>query len=243
MRTDAVAQVPAFGALKLVLDSKIAEVNDLVKRLSDTTKGASEDKAKWRAKLVLLLSVACGAGSAYGRRTNNVELTAQFSHSASAFQRQRDTELIQMAHHVVELVGTVSAQLVDFGITSSVMDELRAALDHFEAKNPRPIVNIYTSEADRAELLAKAFELSNFVLEDMLRAASAYKLLNPNFYKSLENASRISKVGIRHDDPAAAADPAANNLAGPPDTVVNAGSALPPPPAGTGAPETPPTEQ
>jgi hypothetical protein len=81
------------------------------------------------------------------------------------------------------------------------MTEVNDALDNFEETNPKPIINVYVSEADRAMALKMAFALSEFVLENMMKAALIYKMLDPNFYQALGNASRISKVGIRHEEP------------------------------------------
>ncbi|MCF8246571.1 MAG: hypothetical protein K9J37_10065 [Saprospiraceae bacterium] len=89
---------------------------------------------------------------------------------------------------------------MDYGITTAFMSDVAEALVKFEEKNPKPIANVYTSEADRNELLNLAFGLSEFVIQDMMKSALVYKVVDINFYQSLENASRISKVGIRHDE-------------------------------------------
>lgn len=198
-RTDVVALVPAFVLLVAALKGRIVALNDLMKRLTTNASGISEDKNAWKSRLSLLLSIVCGAGVAYSRKLKDVVLEKNFGYAESTLYQLRDTELIQTAKAIMEEQANIAAQLVDYGITVAFMSDVAEALVKFEEKNPKPIANVYTSEADRNELLDKAFGLSEFVLQDMMKSALVYKVLDINFYKSLENASRISKVGIRHE--------------------------------------------
>lgn len=205
-RTDVVALVPAFVLLVASLQDRITALRGLMKPLTKKTDGFSEDKTNWKAQLSLLLSVVCGAGVSYSRKIKDVVMEKSFGFAETILSGMRDTELIETASSIIELQSTVATELKDYGITAELMAEVTDALAKFEAKNTLPIVNIYTGEADRNEALDYAFELSDFILQDMMKAALIYKVLDPNFYQSLDNASRISKVGIRHDqDPADAA--------------------------------------
>lgn len=198
--TTVVASVPAFAVLVTGLDTRITALRDQLKKLSMNNSGLSENKAYWKDRLSLLLSVVCGAGVAYARKTNDLVLENNFDYPISTFILMRDTELIETAQSIIDLQATVAAQLVDYGITTAFMTEVSDALANFEEANPKPIVNVYTSEADRELLLKMAFSLSDFVLQDMMKAALIFKVLNPVFYQSLDNASRISKVGVRHEE-------------------------------------------
>lgn len=196
----AVALVPAFAPLVAALKNRITALNAVVQRLSANTSGLYEDKLKWRTKLSQLLAAVCGAGVAYAKSINDVVLEGNFSFAESTLFGMRDTELIQAANSLIALEATVAAHLLDYGITSTLMKEVTNALENFEETNPKPIINVYVSEADRAMALKMAFELSEFVLENMMKAALIYKMLNLNFYQALENSSRISQVGIRHEE-------------------------------------------
>lgn len=201
-RTDAVALIPAFALLVADLKTRIAALKVLMQRLSSNTSGYQADKTKWKDKLALLLSIVCGAGVSYAKKIEDVALERNFGFADSTLHGMRDTELIETAHSLIALQGTVAAQLVEYGITTSFMNDVTTALENFEEKNPKPIVNVYTSEADREQLMDLAFDLSEFVLQNMMKSALVYKVLDFNFYQALNNASRISKVGIRHDEPA-----------------------------------------
>ncbi|MBI5917525.1 MAG: hypothetical protein HY842_19325 [Bacteroidetes bacterium] len=220
-RPDVVALVPAFVLLVAALKSRITALNNLMQRLSANTSGYYEDKVKWKDKLSLLLSMVCGAGVSYSRKIGDVVLERNFSFAETTLFGLRDTELIQTANSLIALQATVAAQLVPYGITIDLMTQVNEALDNFEEVNPKPIVNVYTSEADREQLLDMAFDLSDFVLQDMMKAALIYKVLDLNFYQSLENASRISKVGIRHEEPPVEGEGVAKEAAAAPEEMMN----------------------
>lgn len=198
----ALTMVPAFAALVTLLNDKIMAINAVMLRLSSKSTALATDKTEWKARLSLLLSVVCGAGVSYSRKIKDVVLEGNFGYVESELFQLRDTELIQVANSIIELQASVAAQLVDYGITTAFMDDVQDALDKFVEKNPKPIVNVYTSEVDRSELLSLAYDLSDFVLNDMMQAAKIFKLLKPGFYQSLENASRIRSAGLRHEVPA-----------------------------------------
>lgn len=198
--TTVVALVPAFVALVADLGNRITALRDQLKKLSVNNSGLHENKTYWKEQLSLLLSVVCGAGTSYARKINDVVLENKFSFAMTPLKEMRDTELIETAQSIIDLQASVAAQLVDYGITTAFMTDVSDALANFEEANPKPIVNVYTSEADRELLLKMAFSLSDFVLQDMMKAALIFKVLNPVFYQSLDNASRISKVGVRHEE-------------------------------------------
>ncbi len=133
-------------------------------------------------------------------------LEEKFSYAESILIGKRDTELIATANSIIELQATVAAQLEDYGITKTEVEALKNALENFEAKNSTPIVNVVMGEIDRKNALTKAFELSDFILNDMMKAALIFKLKAPEFYAQLKKASLIRNQGIRHEqDPEAAA--------------------------------------
>lgn len=193
-----VALVPAMVALVVLLKNRITVLKDIIKRISLKKKGLRKDKDEWEEKLTLLLSIVCGSGVSYGKKINDVVMEENFSLAQSTLEGLRDTELIEKANAIIEMQSDVAAQLIEYGITTAFMDDVKLALEKFEEKNSKPIVNIYTTEADNAEAMTKAFELSDFVLQDMMKAALIYKVLNLNFYNSLKNATRVSDVGVRH---------------------------------------------
>ncbi len=200
-RTDVVALVPAFVLLVTSLKNRITALKALMQRVSIDNSGYYADKIKWKDKLALLLSILCGSGVSYAKKIEDPVLEGKFGFADSTLFGMRDTELIEAANSLIALQATVAAQLVEYGITTSFMDDIATALDNFDEMNPKPIVNVYTSEADREELLDMAFGLSEFVLQDMMKAALIYKVLNFNFYQALKNASRIRNAGLRHDKP------------------------------------------
>lgn len=217
-RPDVVATVPAFVLLVAALGERITALRALIKQLSKKESGLALDKTNWKERLSLLLSVVCGAGVSYARKVNNVVLEKNFGFAETILSNMRDTELIETAQSIIDLQGTVAAELVDYGITNAFMNDVRAALTSFEEKNPKPMVNIYTGEALRNEAFDKAFELSDFVLQNLMKSALVFKVMNPNFYLSLEKASHISKVGVRHDENPAAANMEMNRVQPSPNT-------------------------
>ena len=90
--------------------------------------------------------------------------------------------------------------LSPYNINEAFIAELDKSMSDFEAINTAPIVNVYTGEVERSELIKVTFEGSDFVFNDLMAAALMFKKNQNTFYESLVNASRISKVGIRHDD-------------------------------------------
>jgi len=203
---DVVALVPAFVVLVVALGTRITTLRAQMKKVSMKNSGLYENKTNWKESLSLLLSVLCGAGVSYARKISDVVLRNNFDYPVSTFTEMRDTELIEMAQSLIELQATVAAPLVDYGITTAFMTEVGEALDNFDEANPQPITNVYTMEAERELLLKMAFSLSDFVLQDMMKAALIYKVLNPTFYQSLHNASLIRNAGLRHEEePATAA--------------------------------------
>ena len=197
--TSIVDQVPAFVLLVIELGNRTTALRVLNKKLKTKNSGYADQKAYWKEQLALLLSVICGAGVSYAQKINDVVLEQNFDYPISTFTEMRDTELIELAQSIIDLQATVAAQLLDYGITTAFMTEVNEALDNFEEVNPKPIVNVYTAEADRKKLIEGAFALSEFVLQNMMKAALIYKVLNPIFYQSLDNASLIRNSGLRHE--------------------------------------------
>lgn len=197
--TTTVNTVPAFAALLLVLGTMITSLRNLMQKVSTKTGGDALDKTNWKEELSLYLAVVCGAGVSYSKKVKDVVLEEKFSYAESILSGKRDTELIATANSIIALQATVAAQLQDYGITSTEMDALNNALENFEAKNSTPIVNVVTGEIDRKLALDKAFELSDFILNDMMKAALIFKLKAPEFYALLKKASLIRNQGLRHE--------------------------------------------
>ncbi len=195
-----VKKMPTFESLVATLGIKITNLKLVAKQLDTKNGGYRKDKINWKEQLSLLLSVVCGAGVSYAKTAGDIVLQEKFAFAETALSGQRDTELIGTANSIIELQETVAAQLLGNGITSDFMNEVKAALANFEAKNTLPIVNVYAGEAKREEAMKLAFELSDFVLQNMMKAALIFKITDPGFYMTLENASHISKVGVRREE-------------------------------------------
>ncbi len=200
-KPETVNSVTAFALLVAKLGVFIAEIRNLIKQLSQNNEGISAAKTQVSKELALMLSVVCGAGVSYGKHIKDLVLEKRFDYPESDFTRMRDVELLETADNLIVLQATYDKELLPYGINANLVLHLKDLRDQFEQKSAEPIVNVYTGEADRNELLKKTFEVSDFVLNDLMSAAKIFKLNDPNFFAALDNASRISKVGIRHDEP------------------------------------------
>lgn len=199
--TSVVATVPAFVVLVSGLGTRITALRAQMKKLNTKKKaGDAENKAYWKEELSELLAIICGSGISYAKKKGDIVLKNEFDFPVSEFKDMRDTELIEMAQSIIDLQATVAAGLIDYGITPAFMTDVTAALQNFEMANPKPIANVSTTAADRDLTLKMAFSLSDYVLQDMMKAALIYKRLNPTFFQSLDNASLIRDNGLRHED-------------------------------------------
>ena len=200
-RPEAVALFPSFAALVVTLGVFITELKAMMQKLSRNQEGTGERKKQLRSDLALRLAALCGAGISLGRKLANQEVEKAFGFVESDFLHLKDSELVEVASDLLSLQQVHDKDLLDYGITPELVSEIASLRTEFETISPEPIVNVYTGEADRKELLAKAFQVSDFVLNDLMSAAKIFKLKDPNFFLTLENASRISKVGVRHEAP------------------------------------------
>lgn len=200
-RPEAVALFPAFAGLVTGLGNYIVELKSMMQKLTRNQEGTSERKKQLKSDLALRLAALCGAGTSLGRKMANQEVEKAFGFVESNFLHLKDSELVEVASDLLVLQQQHDKGLLDYGITPEMVAEIASLRTEFETISPEPIVNIYAGEADRKELLAKAFQVSDFVLNDLMSAAKIFKLKDPNFFLTLENASRISKVGVRHEEP------------------------------------------
>lgn len=196
---DIVALVPAFVLLVTGLGTRITELRLQIKKVSKKNGGSSNTKEYWKNQSAFLLSIVCGAGIAYAQKIKDMKLEENFNFSKTALEELRDTELIETGQSIIDTQATLAAQLIDYGITTAFMTTVTEALSNFEEANPEPIANVSTTKAKHEQLLDDAFALSAYVLENMMKAALIYKVLNPLFYQSLDNASLVRDTGVRHD--------------------------------------------
>jgi hypothetical protein len=195
-----VSSIPAFVLLVNRLAEFMVAIKNLMRKLLENNSGNAGQKAIAKAALGLNLAMLGGAGRSYARSIKDVVLYEKFHFAESTLTDMRDAVLIETANSLKSLMNEYSKELEPYNINEEFIAELNKSLSDFEEINTSPIVNVYTGEAERSELIKVTFEGSDFVFNDLMAAALMFKKKHGTFYDSLVNASRVSKVGIRHDD-------------------------------------------
>lgn len=129
--------------------------------------GIATDKQDLKESLVEIALRVAGAVHAYAFETENDELGESVDYQRTDLTHMRDELLDQRCSNIHAAATEHISSLADFGITPTVLDSLRDAINAFHEKSPQPRTAIST-RSTYTESLVENFDRTDLILTEQL---------------------------------------------------------------------------
>ena len=211
-------KISMFKDLETVLDNNVSII-DRIPQLKDSTdkfknlitdisnkavikntvlKGSVITKTNKRIELETAILESASALSAFGSKTEN-EIIKAISHTtSSSLDKSRDTDLINKANSILDMMVQNETALVSYAVSSDDIEKLRNCIAAY--KNSSAVTSGSKTESllinkSLQELFQEGMHILEFEIDKMV---DSLKSKEKNFYDSYYAVRTIKNLGIRH---------------------------------------------
>lgn len=209
-----VAGLPGFPGKLEELGAKVGEIEDLAKSQAQPTQGQTAQREDlFEAMIETTLDVA-GVVLAVANRQSLPVLARAVSISRTVFERSRRPHCVWLAERVLEAAQSVASQLVNYGVTETVLQRLQDRIQAAREAVTQPRATIAAKRA-ASVALGHAYRQADALLRGQIDPlVYALRTSHREFYAAYRSARRVVDVrGTRRreasDDPAHSAPVAA----------------------------------
>ena len=147
------------------LKEVIFKLGDAVQKQSANITGITEEKKQRRQKMTDETFVVGQLVSAFAIAKNLTALDAEVNYPASSLNRMSDDEVGEICNKVYLKAKENLPDLADFGITTTVLDELKALIDNYNAKTQVNKVAV-NQRSEQTKVIAKLIREGKAILSD-----------------------------------------------------------------------------
>lgn len=202
------AALPAFGVSFGKFDSLVDQIGDKEKERVTKTPGKVNLRDEAEDALVLGTLIVASALTAYASSTGNSQLKGAVKISESQLRYVRTIDQLNMAKVVLDLATANLAALGPFGVTQTVLDDLKARTAAYDAAT-KQVSSGMAERVGARTAVSDLFIQADQVLKDELdRMMHFFRVSAPEFYNDYRAVRVIKDVGVRHGKTAGSIAPA-----------------------------------
>jgi len=190
------AIVQVFNSFK----SLVAEIKDIDYEFVIRTRDETMKKKMKRTILCERIFRIANALFVLGARTNDTDLLANAKFTKWELNRMRDTLLSKKCEFVLAKANEHQQELVDYGITQSVIAEAEEALDEFTGALGEQTREYENTAADRLTLTEKFKTATSILKQELDRLMTLIENEAPDFYNAYRSARTIKDLGLQHGE-------------------------------------------
>lgn len=207
-----------FRDLETVLDrnriiiERIPELSDSVSKFKNVVeeisikavmkntvlKGAFISKTNKRIELESVMIENAAALSAFGAKTENEMIKAVAGISPSSLDRLRDTEILNKAKSILDIIKDNSSALASYSVTPEDIEKFKTCIENYRTSSSETS----GSKTDSLIINKSLQDLFNYGMQilsnEVDKMVDALKNKEKNFYDSYYAVRTIKKLGIRH---------------------------------------------
>ena len=203
--------LPAFAASFGRFDSVVDQIGEKDKERMTKTPGKANARDETEDALVLGTLIVTSALTAYASSTGNAQLKGAVKISESQLRYARTNEQLNLAKVVLDLATANLAALGPFGVTQTVLDDLKARIAAYDAAT-KQVSSGMAERAGARTAVSDLFNQADLILKDELdRMMHFFRVSAPEFYNDYRNARVIKDMGVRHGKPGQPTPPAAGS--------------------------------
>ena len=130
----AIDAILPLKSARIKLKKVIADFGDAVQKQSENVTGITEEKKQRRQLMTDETFIVGQLVSAFAIAKNHTALDTDVNYSITAFNRMSDDEVAIICNKVYTKAKENLADLADYGITTVVLDKLKALIDNYNSK-------------------------------------------------------------------------------------------------------------
>jgi len=195
--------IPAFAGAYERFDDLLDEIGVKDKERVSKTSGKVAAKDEAEDSMAMATVIVSSGLVALAKSKNNVQLKDAAHIMESRFRHSRPTEQLNTAKLTYDLAVANKEDLAQFGITSAMLDDLKARIAAYETA----VKEVSSGMAERSgarSAVSDLFVQADEVLKDELdRMMQIFRVTDPEFYNDYRSARVIRDLGVRHGKNAA----------------------------------------
>ncbi len=188
--------LPAANRAFTEFEQCILHIQDGSRRQVQQLTGVTTDKMIARRQMTDKVYVLAQAIVSYARINNNTALAQLVDYSYSGWMQFRSNLAKEKTQQVLQVLETLAPQLLDYGLSTRDVDELKALLDTYQAKitAPRTVIN---QRREATMHIQSCFDKSEELLHTLDRLFLQRK--NTPFYNTYASARKLVNLrgGLR----------------------------------------------
>ena len=189
--------VPAFAPAIQEFAEVVGKIKSKTIEMRGVLAGVGADKENAEDALIESLVKICSALSDFARRAKDNALAEKAKVNESGLRRMRDTDLVSKATAIHATATEVLSNLADFGITQTMLTDLNAQINAFNAALGAREGGVAERSAVRIAL-AELFDNADGTLKmDLDKLIELVKKDAPQFYNAYYGARVIKDLGHR----------------------------------------------
>lgn len=163
-----------------------------------TSKSVAASKNQLKNLLGGIVTDVAAALFALANDTNNPDLQAKVSYSASDIKALKQEVLLTVAYAMYDLALEYKSEMDTYGISATVINSIPGIIDNFSIAILTPRIEKATRKATGETIKTLVGETSGLLKNQLDKTALILKKNNPDFYNEYRSARKIGKPGVIH---------------------------------------------
>lgn len=193
-----IERIPELSDSVTKFKNVIEEISNKAVMKNTVLKGAIERKTNKRIELETVIIENAAALSAFGAKTENEMIKAIADVSPSSIDRLRDTEVINKAKSILDIIVANASALVSYSVSPEDIEKFRTSIENYRisstetsgSKTDSLIINRTLQDLFRYGMQILSKEVDKMI--------DALKNKEKNLYDSYYAVRTIKNIGIRH---------------------------------------------
>ena len=193
--------LPAFADGYADFTSHVTQIQTLeLSQVTDST-GIAQDKKASKAAMATAAQTISAAVHAYAVKNKNNTLANETDFTVSDLTGERDADAIKDCQNIHDLANTNLASLGNYGLTTTKLTSLQAAIDGFKAVVSKPRDKIAAGKTVTQQL-SDEFDAADETLSEILDSlVGQFQATNAKFVSDYNNARTIVDTSASHASP------------------------------------------
>ena len=186
--------IPHFGILFPEFTDNINQIQIIREQQEADRTGIAVRKERLRNDLIDLAIDVSRKTEAYSKMTNNSVLEKEVHYSESYLKFCADTIFKDCALLIHDKANSNLADLETYGVTESILAELKKAIDQFNEAIPKPRLGI-TEKKQATDQLTNLFQANDVILAKFDKLIEIVRKSQPLFYAAYKDNRKIIETG------------------------------------------------
>ena len=186
--------LPNFTQFFDAVKSGIIEIQSWVEQQEFDKTGIAVSKKKIRESLIVSTMDIANKVFAFARFKNDDILMKEIGYKESELTKSTDTLMKEKCQIVFDKASTYAADLVQYGVTQNMLDQLKRLISDYDTSLPTPRIGIMEKKQATAKL-ASLFDHVNSNFDQIDTLVEILKYSDTVFYKGYRGARKIVRSG------------------------------------------------